>query len=91
MSSSIVETAWKVLWLVAASLIFAVLLALIAVSVDQAYVVVVKSLLISTSLTKMVWFGALTAAIIPFGFLTVYSCLAFIVCGQRIWKLVFRK
>lgn len=77
--------------LIAASVFLGVLLALIAVSVEQGYAVVLKSLLTSNGLTKIFWIGALIAALIPIGFLTVYSCILFVMCGERVWRFVFRQ
>lgn len=79
------------MWLIAASLFLVALLALIAVSVDRAYAVVVKPSLTSYGLTEIFWVGALIAALIPFGFLSIYSCLLFIMCGQWVLKIISRQ
>jgi hypothetical protein len=81
---------WRTLWLIAASAFFVALLALIAVSVEQVYSGVVKPLLTLNGSTIIFWVGALIAALIPFCYLSVYSCIAFIACGQRVWKLISR-
>jgi hypothetical protein len=91
MSIRITEAVWRALWLIATSLFFVALLALIAVSVDQAYTVVVKSLLTSSGLAKIFWVGALIAGAIPFGFLSVYSFILLVMHGHGIWRFISRQ
>jgi hypothetical protein len=85
------KIAWRTLWLVAGSAFFVALLGLIAVSDEQVYSGVIKPLLTSNGLTQIFWLGALIAALIPFSYLSVYSCIAFIACGQRVRKLMSRQ
>jgi len=77
----------KASWLIAASLFLLALLALVAVSDQQVYVVVIKSLLISNGFAKLFWVGALIAAAIPVGFLTVYSGTLLVLYRKRILGL----
>jgi hypothetical protein len=91
MSTRITKVAWRALWLIATGLFSVALLALIAVSVDQAYTVVVKSLLTSSVLGKKFWVGALIAATIPFGFLSVYSFILLVMYGHRAWQFISRQ
>ena len=88
MASRITEAMSRAFWLVSASLFFIALLALIVVSLEQIYVGVVKSLLTKNSLPEIFWVGALISAAIPFGFLTIYSCIAFVTYGRCLWKLI---
>ena len=74
----------------AASAFFVALLALIAASAEQVYSGVVKPLLTPNGLAPIFWVGALIAALIPVGHLSVYSCLAFIACGRGIWNFISR-
>jgi len=78
------RSSMAVLWLIATSLFFVALLALIAVSVDQAYTVVVKSLLTSSGLAKIFWVGALIAG----NPVWVFKCLQFhSSCHAWAWDL----
>jgi hypothetical protein len=90
MSTRIMKIIRRTLWLIAASPFFVALVALIAVSVEQVYSGVAKPVLTSNDLTKMFWVGALIAALIPICFLSVYSYIAFIAGGQKVWKLISR-
>jgi hypothetical protein len=90
MSTRIMKIIRGTLWLIVASAFFVALLALIAVSVEQVYSGVVKPVLTSNDLTKMFWVSALIATLIPFCFLSAYSCIAFIAGGQKLWKLISR-
>jgi hypothetical protein len=74
----------------AASAFFVALLALIAASVEQVYSEVVKPLLTSNGLAPIFWVGALIAALIPFGYLSIYSCVAFTAYGRGVWKFISR-
>jgi hypothetical protein len=87
-SRIITQAISRAFWLVTASLFFVALFVLIIVSLEQIYAGVVKPLLATNSLPKIFWVGALISAAIPFGFLTVYSCIAFVTCGQWLWKLI---
>jgi hypothetical protein len=87
-SHRITEAISKALWLITASLFFIALLALIIISLEQIYAGVVKPLLAPNNLPKIFWVGALISAAIPFGFLTVYSCIAFVTCSKGLWKLI---
>jgi len=82
---------WRPLALVAASIFFVAPLALVVVSVDAVYVDVIKPLLISNGLTRVFWVGALIAAAIPMGFLSVYSCTLFVRSGKQLWKVIYRQ
>jgi hypothetical protein len=90
MSARVRETVWKALWLIAASLFFITLLALTTVSVEQGFIVVLKSLLLENSMTEIFWVGAAIASLIPVGFLTVYGCIFFVMCGERVWRFISR-
>ena len=72
----------------ATTLFFAAVLTLIGVSLQQVYAVVVKPLLTASRLPEPFEVATLIAATIPVMFLTVYSCLALVVCGRRLWKLL---
>jgi len=85
------EAVWRSLGLIVTGLFFAALIALIAVSVEQGYTVVLKSLLTSNGLSKIFWIGALIAAVIPVAFLMVYSCVLFVMCGDRVWRFISRQ
>ena len=74
--------------LVAASLLFVALLGLTIVSLEQIYVVVVKSFLTANGMPKIFWVGALVSAAIPVGFLVAYSCIAFVVYVRKLWNLM---
>jgi hypothetical protein len=91
MSTRIMKIVSRTLSLLVARAFFVALLALIAVSVEQVYSGVVKPLLTSNGSTKIFRVGAVIAALIPFGYLSVYSCIAFITCGQRAWQLISRQ
>ena len=88
MGSRSTETRSRAFQRVAASLLFVALFALIIVSLEQTYMAVVKPLLATNGLPKIFWVGALISAAIPFGFLTLYSCIAFVTYGERLWKLI---
>ena len=82
------EAVRKALWLVAVGLFLVALIALTAVSVEQGYIAVLKALLTSNGLSGFFWIGAVIAAVIPIGFLTVYACILIVMCGTQIWKSI---
>jgi hypothetical protein len=90
MSAHGMEAAWKALWLIAASLFFIALIALTALSVEQGYIVVLKSLLTLSGPAKILWLGAAAAAIIPMGFLTFHGCRFIMMSGELVWRFIFR-
>jgi len=88
MSIHIFDQVGKVSWLIAASLFLVALLVLVAVSVEQVYAVVIKSLLISNGSAKLFWVGASIAAAIPVGFLIVYSWLLLALCRRQVREVI---
>jgi hypothetical protein len=81
---------WRTVKVIAASMFFVALLVLIMISTAEIYDGVVKPMLTNSSLTKIFWVGAVTAALIPSGYLAVYGCVAFIMLGKRLGKFISR-
>jgi hypothetical protein len=84
------KTEWRTFSFIATSTFFVALLVLIMISIAEIYRGVVKPVLTTYGLTKIFWVGAVTAALIPSGYLAVYSCVAFITLGKRLGKLISR-
>jgi hypothetical protein len=81
---------WGIPRLIATSIFFVALLVLIAVSIAAIYRGVVEPMLTASSLTIVFWMGAVAAALIPSGYLAIYSCVAFITLGKGLGKLISR-
>jgi hypothetical protein len=78
----------RTLSLIAKSMFLVALLVLITISIAAIYSGVVKPMLTASGLTEIFWVGAVIAAMIPSGYLAVYGCVAFIMLGKRLSKLI---
>lgn len=91
MSSRAIGALCRSFRLVAATLLFVAFFGLICISFEKIYGVVVKSLLSPNAMPATIRVGAVVAAAIPLGFLTVYSVIAVVVYGRRLWELASRR
>jgi hypothetical protein len=91
MSTGIIQRIWQTLWFVVRSLFFIVMLALAISSIEEVYTVVIESLLTLKGMNEIVLGIFLISALIPFGYMSVYSGILFIMCWRHLRKLGHRK
>jgi uncharacterized membrane protein len=91
MSTDIIQRIWKTMWFVMRSLFFIVMLALAISSIIEIYTVVIETLLTSKDMDEIVLGVVLISALIPFGYMSAYSSILFIMCWRHLQKLRHRK
>ena len=88
MSTRSIEGMYKALRVTVVGVLFIILLALVGISVDEVYAVVIQSLLLSNNVDKIILVGSLVIALVPFGYLSIYACIFIVICFRDVCKFL---